>query len=177
MKPTLPVITLPARRRQMIPTLASAALLLGIGLSGLTHHQGRSAVNPGWLAGEAELDQLQEREATLHQRRGAQELLGAFTRAQLTRHYWGQFASSLTELGLVADPSLQARVENTGAVTRLWLTPRRGDEAYLSQVRSNGGNLLRLQCRGPAFDSDKTINFEFNKNECPTGWTSLSPRR
>ena len=175
MKSGRSVIPLPAHRRQMIPTLASAALLFGMGLSGLTHHQGRSVVNTGWLAEEAELDQLEEREATLHQRRGAQDLLAAFTRAQLARHYWGQFASSLTDLGLVADPSLQARVENTGGVTRLWLTPLRGDEAYLSQVRSNGGNLLRLQCRGPAFDSDKTINFEFNKNECPTGWTSLRP--
>ena len=110
-----------------------------------------------------------------HQRLGAQDLLAAFTRAQLARHYWGQFASSLTDLGLVADPSLQARLENTGGVTRLWLTPLRGDEAYLSQVRSNGGNLLRLQCRGPAFDSDKTINFGFKGNDCPTGWTSLRP--
>ena len=158
----------------MFPSLASAALLLSIGLSGLTYHEGRRAVDTGWLAGETELDQLQEQEATLHQRRGAQELLEAFTRAQLTRHYWGQFASSLNDLGLVADASLQARVENTEDVTRLWLTPQRGEEAYLSQVRFNGGNLLRLQCRGPAFDSDKTINFEFNKNECPTGLTSLS---
>ena len=157
----------------MFPSLASAALLLGIGLSGLTYHEGRRAVDTGWLAGETELDQLQEQEATLHQRRGAQELLEAFTRAQLTRHYWGQFASSLNDLGLVADASLQARVENTEDVTRLWLTPQRGEEAYLSQVRSNGGNLLRLQCRGPVFDSDKAINIEVKRNECPSGWTSL----
>ena len=70
----------------MIPTLASAALLFGMGLSGLTHHQGRSVVNTGWLAEEVELDQLEEQEATLHQRRGAQDLLAAFTRAQLARH-------------------------------------------------------------------------------------------
>ncbi|WP_413323730.1 hypothetical protein [Synechococcus sp. MIT S9503] len=67
--------------------MVSAALLLGMGLSGLTHHQCRSVVNTGWLAGEAELDQLEEQEATLHQRRGAQDLLAAFTRAQLAPHY------------------------------------------------------------------------------------------
>ena len=78
MKSGRSVIPLPAHRRQMIPTLASAALLFGMGLSGLTHHQGRSVVNTGWLAEEAELDQLEEREATLHQRRGAQDLLAAF---------------------------------------------------------------------------------------------------
>lgn len=158
----------------MLPTLASALLLIGFGWGGLTHHHGRSAVNTGWFVGEPELDQLHEREATLHQRRGAQELLSAFTRAQLTRHYWGQFASSLTDLGLLADPLLQARVENEADVTRLWLTPKRGDEAYLSQVRSNGGNLLRLQCRGPAIDLFKQTNVEVIGNECPSGWTSLS---
>ena len=158
----------------MFPTLASAAVMLVLGLSGLMHHEDRSSMTTGWLASESELDQLQEREATLHQRRGAQELLGAFMRAQLTRHYWGQFASSLTELGLVADPSLEARVVNAAGVTRLWLTPRRGQESYLSQVHSEGGNLFRLQCRGPSIDSDKTFNIEVRGNECPSGWTPIN---
>ena len=158
----------------MIPTLASAAMLMGIGFSGLTHHERRSAVNSDWLVGEPELEQLDEREATLHQRLGAQELLGTFMRSQLTRHYWGQFASSLTDLGLMADPSLRARVVNGPGFTQLWSTPRRGDEAYVSQVRANGVNLLRLQCRGPAIDSVKAKNVQLNRNECPPGWTSLT---
>jgi|TARA_B100000073_G_C23675597_1_gene550401 hypothetical protein len=158
----------------MVPTLASAALLMGIGFSGLTHHEGRSALNTEWLGGDSELDQLDQREATLHQRRGAQEMLSAFTRAQLTRHYWGAFASSLTDLGLMADPSLQARVVNGPGFTQLWLTPRRGDEVYFSQVRANGGNLVRLQCRGPSIDSVKSKNVQPNLNECPPGWIALS---
>ena len=158
----------------MVPTLASAALLMGIGFSGLTHHEGRSALNTEWLGGDSELDQLDQREATLHQRRGAQEMLSAFTRAQLTRHYWGAFASSLTDLGLMADPSLQARVVNGPGFTQLWLTPRRGDEVYFSQVRANGGNLVRLQCRGPSIDSVKSKIMKTNLNECPPGWIALS---
>ena len=124
-------------------------LLDGYGASGLLHGQGRTATDVVWLAGDSEWTRLDEREATLHQRRQAEEILGAFTRAQLTRHYWGQFASSLIDLGLVADPSLKASVDSQSLQTRLWLTPRRGDEAYLSQVSVDGGKLRRLHCRGP----------------------------
>ena len=163
-----------ADRRQLFPTLASAAVLAALGVSGLMHAEGRSAIDGGWQGGEPEFSRLEEREATLHQRRGAEELLGAFTRAQLTRHYWGQFASSLTDLGLIADPSLQARVDTGADVTRLWLTPRRGDEAYLSQVSSVGGKLLRVHCRGPAVDANQSDGVVADRTRCPAGWTVLS---
>ena len=164
---------LPAARSQMFPTPASAAVMQVLGLSGLIHHEDRSSITTCWHAREPELDQLYEREATPHVRRGIQDLLGAFMRAQLIRHHWGQFASSSTEHGLVADPSLEAGVVNSAGITQLWLTPRRGQESCFFQVRSSGGNLLCIQCHGQAFDSDKAINIEVKGNECPSGCTSL----
>ena len=164
---------MPASRWHWVPTIASAALLAGLGASGLLHGQGRTAADVVWLAGDSEWTRLDEREATLHQRRQAEELLGAFTRAQLTRHYWGQFASSLIDLGLVADPSLKASVDSQSLQTRLWLTPRRGDEAYLSQVSVDGGKLRRLHCRGPIADVGTTSAAVTDSDQCPAGWTAL----
>jgi len=149
-------------------------LLAGLGASGLLHGQGRTAGDVARLAGDSEWTRLDAREATLHQRRQAEELLGGFTRAQLTRHYWGQFASSLIDLGLVADPSLQASVESQPLLTRLWLTPRRGDEAYLSQVSVVGGQLRRLHCRGPIADVGATMKAATESDRCPPGWSALS---
>ena len=162
-----------ASRWRLFPTFVSAALLAGLGASGLLQGQGRTSSEIGWFAGDAEWARLEEREATLHQRRNAEELLGAFTRGQLTRYYWGHFASSLTDLGLVADPSLKARVDSQSLMTRLWLTPKRGDEAYLSQVLVVGGKLLRLHCRGPIADVGATSGSEADGKQCPRGWTAL----
>ena len=38
---------------------------------------------------------LMQRKVTLHQRSEAETLLKEFTLAQMTRHYWGEFAGSL----------------------------------------------------------------------------------
>ena len=148
-------------------------MLAGLGASGLLHGQGHTAADVAGLAGESEWTRLDEREATLHQRRQAEELLGAFTRAQLARHYWGQFASSLNDLGLVADPSLKVSVDRQPLQTRLWLTPRRGDEAYLSQVSVDGGKLLRVHCRGPIADVGATSVAVTDSDQCPAGWSAL----
>ena len=47
-------------------------LLAGLGASGLLHGQGRTAADVVWLAGDSEWTRLDEREATLHQRRQAE---------------------------------------------------------------------------------------------------------
>ena len=52
-----------------------------------------------------------QREITLHQRSGAETLLKAFTRAQMTRHYWGEFAGLLQDLGLSSGLQFQATVD------------------------------------------------------------------
>tara|TARA_A100001388_G_scaffold268710_1_gene244144 strand:+ start:18 stop:584 length:567 start_codon:yes stop_codon:yes gene_type:complete len=56
---------------------------------------------------------LMQCEITLHQRSEAETLLKAFTLVQMTRHYWGEFAGSLQDLGLSAGPQLLARVDRT----------------------------------------------------------------
>ena len=58
---------------------------------------------------------LMQREITLHQRSEAETLLMEFTRAQMTRHYWGEFASSLQDLGLSSGGQLLARVDRDAA--------------------------------------------------------------
>ena len=73
---------------------------------------------------------LMQREITLHQRSEAETLLKAFTLAQITRHYWGEFAGSLQDLGLSAGPQLLATVDRDAVQTRLWLEPHHGTEAF-----------------------------------------------
>ncbi len=52
-----------------------------------------------------------QREITLHQRSEAETLLMEFTRVQMIRQYWGEFAGSLQDLGLSAGPQLLATVD------------------------------------------------------------------
>ena len=79
-----------------------------------------------------------QREITLHQRSEAETLLMEFIRAQMMRHYWGEFASSLQDLGLSSGPQLLAKVDRDAVRTRLWLEPHHGTEAYLAEVERSG---------------------------------------
>ena len=84
---------------------------------------------------------LLQREITLHQRSEAETLPMDSTRAQMTRHYWGEFAGSLQDLGLSASPQLVATVDRDAVRTRLWIQPHHGTEAYLAEVERWGGRL------------------------------------
>ena len=152
-----------------LPTLASAIVLAGLGVTATLNSPSGQAFATVWDGIDPDYNLLDERDATLHQRRGVKELLSAFTKGQLTRHYWGHFAPTLADLGLTADASLGVRVENSKGVSRLWLTPRRGDEAYLAQVRFNGTKLERLYCRGTAGSEVEPI-----ADQCPFGWKTFS---
>ena len=114
---------------------------------------------------------LHQRETTLHQRREAEELLGQFIRGQMTRHYWGHFATSLTDLGIRSSDQLQARVISSPEGSELWLTPNRGKEAYAAAVRQQGPRLVRWQCRGPIPAPGKEVTITTG---CPQGWHSLA---
>ena len=152
-----------------LPTLASAFILAGLGIAATLNSPSGKVLATVWDGADPDYSLLDERDATLHQRRGVEELLSAFTKGQLTRHYWGHFAPTLADLGLTADASLGVQVENSKGVSRLWLTPRRGAEAYLAQVSFNGEKLERLHCRGTA-GSD----VEPQADQCPVGWTTFS---
>ena len=91
---------------------------------------------------------LMQREITLHQRSEAETLLKEFTRAQMTRHYWGEFAGSLQDLGLSSGSQFQATVNRDAVRTRLWLEPHHGTEAYLAEVERSRGRLRMHHCRG-----------------------------
>ena len=86
-------------------------------------------------------------------------------RGQLASFYWGQFASSLVDLGLSSDKNVNVRVETKGSSTRLWVSPQRGSENYVAIVHFNGSKLVRLQfrCLNPA-SSEQTAAV------CPEGW-------
>ena len=88
---------------------------------------------------------LMQREITLHQRSEAETLPKAFTLAQMTRHYWGEFAGSLQDLGLSAGPQL------------------------LAEVARSGGRLRMHHCRG----GWKGIG-QAAAGHCPDGWQSIS---
>ena len=106
-----------------------------------------------------------QREITLHQRSEAETLLKEFTLAQMTRHYWGEFAGSLQDLGLSAGPQLLAKVDRDAVQTRLWLEPHHGTEAYLAEVARSGGRLRTLHCRG-----DRKGAGQAEAGRCPDGW-------
>ena len=114
---------------------------------------------------------LHQRETTLHQRREAEELLSQFIRGQMTRHYWGHFATSLTDLGIRSSDHLQARVISSPQGSELWLTPKRGKEAYAAAVRQQGPRLARWQCRGPVPAAEEEVSITTG---CPQGWLSLA---
>ena len=104
----------------------------------------------------------------MNQRLQAESLLRVFVRGQLASFYWGQFASSLVDLGLSSDEALDVRVETKGRSTRLWLTPKRGRESYVAIVHFNGSKLVRLQCRGLT-----PVSSEQKSAACPEGWRAF----
>jgi hypothetical protein len=143
-------------------------LLGGLGLIATSQTQVFSPGDPGLPMDARLIEQLDDQEATLNQRRQAETLLRAFVRGQLASFYWGQFASSLIDLGLSSDETMDVRVETKSSSTRLWLTPKRGSESYVAIVHFNGSKLVRLQCRGltPA-SSEQTAAV------CPEGWKAF----
>ena len=160
---------------QSTPSFVAAGMLVFIGVLGLRQplsplqHQFLSAATATDLAA---IDAaLHQRETTLHQRREAEELLGQFIRGQMTRHYWGHFATSLTDLGIRSSDQFQARVISSPEGSELWLTPNRGKEAYAAAVRQQGPRLVRWQCRGaiPAPGEEVTIT-----TGCPQGWHTIA---
>ena len=112
---------------------------------------------------------LMQREVTLHQRSEAETLLKEFTRAQMTRHYWGEFAGSLQDLGLSSGSQFQATVNRDAVRTRLWLEPHHGTEAYLAEVERSRGRLRMHHCRG-----DRKAAGLAAAGHCPDGWQRIS---
>ena len=112
--------------------------------------------------------QLLQREITLHQRSESETLLMEFTLAQMTRHYWGEFAGSLQDLGLSAGPQLVATVDRDPGRTRLWVQPHHGTEAYLAEVERWGGRLRMRHCRGHRDGAGLS-----GEDRCPEGWQQI----
>ena len=112
--------------------------------------------------------QLLQREITLHQRSEAETLLMEFTLAQMTRHYWGEFAGSLQDLGLSSGPQLVATVDRDAGRTRLWIQPHHGTEAYLAEVERWGGRLRMRHCRGHRDGAGLG-----RVDRCPKGWQQI----
>ena len=112
--------------------------------------------------------QLLQREITLHQRSEAESMLMEFTLAQMTRHYWGEFAGSLQDLGLSAGPQLVATVDRDDGRTRLWIQPHHGTEAYLAQVERWDGRLRMRHCRGHRDGTGLG-----REDRCPVGWQTI----
>ena len=151
-----------------VPTVVAALLLGGLGRIATSQTQVFSPGDPGLPMDARLVEQLDDQEATLNQRRQAETLLRAFVRGQLASFYWGQFASSLIDLGLSSDETMDVRVETKSSSTRLWLTPKRGSESYVAIVHFNGSKPVRLQCRGlnPASSEQKAA-------VCPEGWRAF----
>ena len=155
---------------QSVPTVVAALLLGGLGVIATIQTQVFSPGEAGLPTDARLVQQLDDQEATLNQRRQAQTLLRAFVRGQLASFYWGQFASSLADLGLSSDESVDVRVETNASSTRLWLmTPKRGSERYVAIVHFNGSKLVRVQCRGL-----KPVSTEQKAAVCPEGWKSFA---
>ena len=157
-----------------LPSIVAACCLTVIGLAGLRQPM-RSAPGSGWISlGQPDLEAvdtaLQQREVVLKQRRDAETLLGQFIRGQMTRHYWGHFASSLTDLGLASGTHLRATVTSIPEGSQLLLIPLRGDEGYGAAVRQRGPRVARWQCRGPLPQSGLGLSFA---EGCPPGWQEI----
>ena len=151
-----------------VNTVVAALLLGGLGLIATGQTQVFSPGDPGLSMDARLVEQLDDQEATLNQRRQAESLLRAFVRGQLASFYWGQFASSLIDLGLSSDETMDVRVETKSSNTRLWLTPKRGNESYGAIVDFNGSKLVRLQCRGLTPASS-----EQSAAVCTEGWRAF----
>ena len=144
--------------------------LLALGVSGLVAPRHGLSLDHGTpRPTEANLSrQLLQREITLHQRSEAETLLKEFTRAQMTRHYWGEFAGSLQDLGLSSGSQFQATVNRDAVRTRLWLEPHHGTEAYVAEVERSGGRLRMHHCRG-----DRKAAGQAAAGHCPDGWQRI----
>ena len=157
---------------RLISGLAAIGLLV-IGWAGLVRPRraiGLDGASPLTLAsGQKTLaSHLSEREITLDQRREAESLLMDFTRAQMTRHYWGEFADSLLALGLSSSDDVTTRVERDAVATKLWIVPRRGREAYLAFVERRSNQLFTQHCKGDR----QGVGQPFSGN-CPPSWSPL----
>ena len=150
-------------------SLAALGLLV-MGVSALVApRHGLSLDQSAPRPSEANLSrQLVQREITLHQRSEAETLLMDFTLAQMTRHYWGEFAGSLQDLALSAGPQLVATVDRDAVRTRLWIQPHHGTEAYLAEVERWDGRLRMRHCRG-----DRDGVGLVHENRCPDGWQRI----
>ena len=158
-------------RVEQIARSLAALGLLAMGLSALVApRHGFSLDHAVPQSSQANLSRrLMQREVTLHQRSEAETLLKEFTLAQMTRHYWGEFAGSLQDLGLSAGPQLLATVDRDAVQTRLWLEHHHGTEAYLAEVARSGGRLRTLHCRG-----DRKGAGQAAAGHCPDGWQRIS---
>ena len=158
-------------RVEQIARSLAALGLLAMGLSALVApRHGFSLDQAVPQSSQANLSRmLMQREITLHQRSEAETLLKEFTLAQMTRHYWGEFAGSLQDLGLSAGPQLLATVDRDAVQTRLWLEHHHGTEAYLAEVARSGGRLRTLHCRG-----DRKGAGQAAAGHCSDGWQRIS---
>lgn len=112
---------------------------------------------------------LARRELTLDLRRESEELIQQFIRAQMASHYWGQFASSLIDLGLSSGELLDARVDSDARQTRLWLSSPQATEAYLAVVTRGGARLTSQRCKGDPAQAGRPFD-----GPCPEGWSTWS---
>lgn len=156
-----------------LPSLLASACLAFLGVAGVslpsTPVTFRLASSPGRETSTLPLSLvLEDRETTLLRRRDAEALMNTFVNGQMTRHYWGHFAGSLDDLGLDAGTELQAVVERKPEFSRLWLTPRRGAEGWMAEVRYRNDRLERLQCLGSL-----PRPRGFSPSGCPQGWTTI----
>lgn len=144
--------------------------LLAMGLSALVApRDGFSLDHAVPQSSQANLSRrLMQREVTLHQRSEAETLLKEFALAQMTRHYWGEFAGSLQDLGLSSGSQFQATVNRDAVRTRLWLDPHHGTEAYLAEVERSRGRLRMHHCRGDRKGIDEAA-----AGHCPDGWQRI----
>ena len=129
------------------------------------------ASKPDLAAADADLE---KREIMLQQRRDAAVLLEQFIRGQMTRHYWGHFAGSLTDLGLRSGKDWKATVTSTSEASGLLLMPKRGDEAYGAGVRQRGSRVVRWQCRGPLPTKSDQLSLMAG---CPKGWQLIDAKQ
>lgn len=148
-----------------LAVLGIAGMLLG---GGGGTHSALASLPDRATASSSLVERLAVREISVAQRREARELLHAFTLGQMTRHYWGGFASSLVDLGLEVPAALDAELAQNSVSTSLSLQSRLGDEAYIAGVTRGGGRLSTWTCIGagdPAAGMDVM--------GCPDGWQSF----
>ena len=148
--------------------MVAAFLLGGLGLIATSQTQEFSPDAASFSTDASLVEQLDDQEAVLNQRRQAETLLRAFVRGQLASFYWGQFATSLVDLGLSGDKTMDVSVETQDQTTRLWLTPKRGRERYVAIVHFNGSKLVRIQCRGLS-----PVSKDLKAAICPEGWRAF----